>query len=363
MAYCVETGHWFLLEPSEYGLVPSQPIRRRAPGHWEVVQEVGRDVPALAAGQWQGIDLPPLPVLASAPCPLPRVIHYVWIGEHGLPGELAHTLWQSVEHCTDYRVRLHAHTQTEEGWQRLMEQFPAASGVELVDLSGEAHFAAFNTGPLGRFYRYFISAAGRNYGAASDILRLHLLYQQGGIYLDVDDMVSGGITRHPCAGPDDLLLNRMVLVELYGFHGYANSNFACHAGNRVLAAILDEMARRLNAEVDLFDAPRPWRPAGREPTEEEHAGMLAYIQRIFRLTGPGLFNDVLRASRPDYYWIERDLVSAYQRLSVSPAEPCVLANDYFERMHAAKAFYLPFAEPSFDVSLGSAHSWNPVCGQ
>lgn len=363
VAYHVESGHWFLLAPSEYGLVPSQPIRRRAPGQWEPVAEVGAGAPGLAATRWQGIDLPPLPVLASDPRPLPRVIHYVWIGEHGLPADLAQNLRQNAQRCTGYRVRLHAHTQTAEGWRRLVEQFPAASGVELVDLAGEAHFAALDAGPLGRFYRHFIGVAGRNYGAASDILRVHLLHQQGGIYLDVDDVVNGVITHHPCAGPDDLLLNRMVLVEQYGFHGYANSNFASHAGNRVLAAMLDEMAHRLDAEAGLFDAPRPWRPVGRAPTAAEQAGMLAYILRIFHLTGPGLFNDVLRASRPDYYWIERELVGAYQRLSVSPAEPRVLADDYFERMHAAKAFYLPFAEPSFDVSIGSAHSWNPARGQ
>ncbi|WP_189338908.1 glycosyltransferase [Chromobacterium amazonense] len=257
---------------------------------------------------------------------------------------------------------LHAHVQSQQGWKRLVAQFPSQSGVELVDLSDEAHFATLNAGPLGPFYRYFIGATGQNYGAASDILRVHLLHQYGGIYMDVDDVVSGAITRHPYAGPDDLLLNRMVSVERYDFHGYPNSNFACHAGNDVLAAMLDEMARRLGAETDLFDAPRPWRAANRAPTKVEYAEMQTYIRRIFRLTGPGLFNDMLRVNRPDYYWLERDLLNAYQRLSVSPTEPRVLVEDYFGRMHAAKAFYLPFSEPSFDVSIGHAHSWNPDVG-
>lgn len=358
VVYHVERRSWYVLASSSMGMVPAQPVWRNALGQWEINADDAGAQPAIPCEQWCEIALPPVPAITVDARPLPRVIHYVWIGEHGVPEALAQRMRQSALRCRGYRVRLHAHISTCEGWQRLEAQFSPQSGIELVDLSREAHFFAFGETPLGGFYRYFVSEAGTNYGAASDILRVYLLHREGGIYMDVDDEVTHAVDVCLNAGPDDLLLNRMVTVPQYGFHGYANSNFGCHAGNRVLAEMLSEMGHRLSAETATFEKLRPWRRVEREPTDGERKEMLDYILSIFRLTGPVLFNDVVRATRPDYYWIERALLAGYQRLTVSPSEPCVLANDYFDRMHAAKSFYLPFAEASFDIALGSAHSWN-----
>jgi hypothetical protein len=363
VAYHVELDCWFLLKPSPMGHLLAEPVWRTRPGQWHVGNpDTFSQRPSLGVNRRSEIVLPPVTPLTPNAQPLPRTIHYVWIGEVGVPEALVETMSNNVRRCPGYRMMLHAHASTPAGWQRLQEQFPPQSGIELIDLGGESHFDAFQQSTLGKFYQYFIGEAGRNYGAASDILRVYLLHREGGIYMDVDDQLA-----HPLAadltlsaGLDDLLLNTMVDVKQYAFHGYSNNNFACHAGNPVLAEMLREMERRLSAEESLFLKPRPWRKSQDGGSRAEREEMLVYILSIFRLTGPDLFNDVVRALRPDYYLLEEAMLNAYGKLTMSPSEPLYVAEDYFDRMHAAKALYLPFSELPFKVKVGSAHSWNPV---
>lgn len=279
-----------------------------------------------------------------------------------MPEDLIQTVLNNALHWRGYRVVLHFDAATVSGRQKLEAQFARHTGVELVDLRRERHFIELMDSPLGEFYDYFVSEQGRNYGAASDIVRVNLIHEQGGIYMDVDDCLEEPLQtpgQSLLSGRDDLLLHNMVSVELYGFHGYNNSCFAAHAGNRVLAEMLREMTRRLRTERELFANPRPMRRPT-PPTQAEAAVMHAYILAIFRLTGPNLLNDVVRSLRPDYYTIECTLLNAYRKTTVSPTEPCILFEEYFQRMHAVKAFYLPFTQPPFAVKAGSAHSWNPV---
>ncbi|KVT54014.1 hypothetical protein WK55_22020 [Burkholderia ubonensis] len=270
---------------------------------------------------------------------------------------LAQRIVQNAARCPGFQCRLYIETREEAARQQLANRFPSASGITLVDLQHDSRFQTFLATPLGRFYRHFASPAGNNYSAASDILRAYLLHRDGGIYMDVDDSISRPVSAdyELTAGPDDVLLNRMVTVKEYDFSGYPSSNFACQPGNPVVAAWLGEMTHRLGRATDFLTRPRPWKH-----TDGAGRGyLLEYITTIFHLVGPGVFNEILRSCRPDYYHIERDLLTAYRITTVSPAEPRYVVERYFNAMHAAKTYYLPFAEPTFDIEIGSAHSWNP----
>ncbi|KVC71740.1 hypothetical protein WI75_25500 [Burkholderia ubonensis] len=300
-----------------------------------------------------------LPHLIDAPKQvgfIPRLVHFIWIGDAPLPTMLAQRIIQNAARCPGFQCRLYIEASDPVAQQRLANCFPPASGITLVDLQCDARFQAFLETPLGRFYRHFASPAGNNYSAASDILRAYLLHRDGGLYMDVDDSISRPVSAdyELTAGSDDVLLNRMVTVKEYDFSGYPSSNFACQPGNPVLAAWLEEMTHRLGRATEFLKRPRPWEHIN----GADRSYLLEYITTIFHLVGPGVFNEVLRTCRPDHYYIERDLLTAYRITTISPAEPRYVVERYFNAMHAAKAYYLPFAEPTFDIEIGSAHSWN-----
>jgi Glycosyltransferase sugar-binding region containing DXD motif len=363
VSYDGDMGCWRLAKGEGLDWRLDDPVWRAAAGGWVTgsLEDFARRPDISSA--IREVSLPPVPMVANGARPVPRTIHYIWIGEDGMPQDLAANVRSNASHSDTFRSVVHVHAESARGLAKLRSQLHAP-GIAVSDLREEPFFADFMASPLAGYYRYFIGDSGRNYGAASDMLRVKLMHRHGGIYLDVDDT----IMRSPrvdalFAGPDDLLLNNMVIVAHYGFHGYCSSNFACHPGNAVLAGMADEMERRLVAERALFEAPRPWRSGAAEGDGSYgDSSMLAYILEIFRLTGPLVFNDVLREMRPDYYWIERHLLGAYLKLNWSPAEPRYVATDYMNRLHAAKNHYLPFGEQAFEVRIGSAHSWNPVAG-
>ncbi|WP_080971101.1 glycosyltransferase family 32 protein [Burkholderia cepacia] len=365
VAYHAELECWFLLEHSSHGFLLTSPVWRTEPGRWHIgTRDIFPQRPKIIASQRYDIVLPPVVHITPNAQPIPRTIHYIWIGENGIPDRLVRRMLKTTRYCHGYRVVLHAHAATMVGSRRLQEQFSPQSGIEVADLLREPHFKAFLQSTLGKFYRYFIGEEGRNYGAASDILRVHILHREGGIYLDVDDHPAHSIDADMTllAGPNDILLNGMVSrisTTKSALQGYNNSNFACNPGNFVLAEILKEMEQRLGAEKSLPNTPYQWCSGGIDGDKPDAARALVYINTIFRLTGPALLNDVLRALRPDYYQIERDLLYAFHKLTVSPSEPRVISDNYFNTMLAAKAFYLPFSEPGFHIKTGSAASWLP----
>lgn len=226
--------------------------------------------------------------------------------------------------------------------------------VTVLNLDEEPCLAAFEALPVHRYYRAFMEEATRNYGAASDLLRLWLVYAYGGVYLDVDDVFAGeiDINAHLLAAPDDLLLGSRYSDPLHEFAGYNQSHFASHAGNPLLMSMLDEACRRLEASP-LFFTDRPW---GR-PGEPEDQQMNAYIRAVFHLTGPQLFTDMISALRPDTASIEANLLRAMELLHYSPDRPRYRAESYLASAHEALMHYLPFRDGPFKVVIGSAGSW------
>ncbi|EDT00723.1 hypothetical protein BamIOP4010DRAFT_5759 [Burkholderia ambifaria IOP40-10] len=359
VAFHAELNRWFLIEPSNtapYGHVLTLPIRRTPSRCWK--RDDGQTLRADTASSYHEVHLPtPIGVPPNAAA-IPRILHFIWVGNAPIPDALAQRIIRNARHCPGFQVRLYIDTMDIAAQQKLTQQFGPMSGIALVDLHDDEDFHGFLQTSLGKHYRHFASPAGNNYSAAADILRAYLLHREGGIYMDVDDTVSHPVAAHYDlrAAPDDVLLNRMVTVKEYGFNGYPYSNFACQPDNPVIAMLLEEMTRRLSNARHFLQQPRPWKAA----SDSNRAALLAYISKIFELVGPKVFNDVLQACRPDYYFIERDLISAYQIVTVSPSEPRLVVDRYFDAMHTAKAFYLPFAEPEFNVDIGSAHSWNPT---
>ncbi len=359
VVFDVDAATWRLQHMAD-GLVHiGDPVWRTAGGQWVS----GSADQCLAAPRWPSalrrLEVAAPPAIASSATALPRRLHFIWIGDDGLPADLATNLATNADRSGVYACTLHAHVETAAGLARLQEQL-RHSAVTVNDLRGDPLFQAFQQSTLGPYYQQLLQPATRNAGAASDLLRVQLLYVLGGIYLDCDDTI---VTAFPedvdlLAAPGDMLLNRWIGAHKLGYFGYNQSCFASQPGNPVLRALLDEMALRLGQADHFLRTPRPWKAAVRTDEPGGSDALNTYILRTLHLTGPEVFNCVLERCRPEYYALELWMMHAYRLTTYSPREPRYIANRYFEQMHAALAHYLPFSAGRFEVAIGNADTWN-----
>ena len=120
---------------------------------------------------------------------IPKIIHFIWLGSQPIPRHFKSEM--DKNHASD-----NVHMQDKEGWNACMrswvEHHPPSSGwtVRLwTEKEVEATF--FDTTSTSEYtminrnaYEYALSK--RNYGLASDILRLDVLSAFGGVYVDID---------------------------------------------------------------------------------------------------------------------------------------------------------------------------------
>ena len=83
---------------------------------------------------------------------IPKIIHYCWLSNDPFPAEIAGWIATWQQHLPDYELML---------WN--LERFPLGKSVWVKE--------AFEA---------------RKYAFAADYIRLHALYEYGGIYLDSD---------------------------------------------------------------------------------------------------------------------------------------------------------------------------------
>lgn len=358
VAFHVDQGVWRLLEgaPGRRRLGPV--VQADGAGHWAVTSSEQSRRHMAPAVSIERLALPPVPVISALAMPIPRLIHYVWIGENGIPEKLARNILGNAARSIGFRTVVHVHAQTAAGLDRVTRQL-SGSAIVINDLTVSTDFQRFMGSSLAPWFLMFLEAPTRNYGAASDMLRMFLLHAYGGIYMDCDDTIAAPFPADtaPIAAATDLLVNAMISAPSAEFAGYNQSNFACHAGNPLLVEILSQMVMRLQSARTFLSTPRPWRSADADDPRQRDA-LDAYVMKILELTGPSIFSDVLKMRRPDYYAIESALLHAYQAMNYEPGEPRVVADAYLQSLRAAKAHYMPFAEAPYEITVGNADSWN-----
>ncbi len=147
---------------------------------------------------------------------IPKIIHYVWLGERELPGE--------------YRAYI-------EGWKKLLPDW------EFL-LWNEKNFD-FSASPYARE-----AYEAKKYGFVADYIRVYVLKQYGGVYLDTDVE----LLRH---FPEELLAAEY-------FQGFENDVYtetaviACRAEHPVVAALCSFYENRSflhNGKPDLTPNP------------------------------------------------------------------------------------------------------------
>jgi len=176
-------------------------------------------------------------------------------------------------------------------------------------------------------------------------LRFALIKEHGGLYLDVDDELTEQFSpavleveqNHFALGG----LMRSDTLDMY--YEFGTGFWGTYKNNPVIDDILDEMALRYkDPEYQDFYKNRP--------SPGDQSAMLAYQRRLFYLTGPGVFNTVLRATFPEVRaFIELEKLKAI----VTDPETSEIITEIAENL-PAKNHISPLVQ---GYKPGSMHSW------
>lgn len=290
--------------------------------------------------------LPPLPSPCVNPKPIPKVVHYVWIGG-ALDQALIDNLQLNATRMQGYRSVLHVDLDTATALTELRGKLAGQAGLEVKALMEEPFFQRLRLGDDAAHYAACRRGAGSNLAAASDLVRYPLLDAYGGIYMDIDNTFTA---THKdvalVAGPHDVLLDDAVVHSDIPYSGYNSHVLGSHPNNPVLKAISRSIRERFAANPTFYAKPRP--VLAQNATAADAEAFWRYMRESFAMTGPTVLDDVLRQVRPDYY----DLALRPEiRKSLG-----ITSSQYEQRLETLVDHYLPFAD-KVEVKVGNLHSW------
>ncbi|CAG8867967.1 hypothetical protein PS627_02728 [Pseudomonas fluorescens] len=259
-----------------------------------------------------------IPVRPGNLRPIPKTISSLWVGDKTLSPALLDNLARNSERLQQsaYRYRLFLSNANPQAYAQNLQLLRAkAPGLIVETLEEQAFFRAFQESENFAQYQAAIDGNGgvaTNYSSASDVLRYPMLYEQGGLYMDVDDeLLAAGSTRRTYLGADTAVVEPIDTVELAATeeglllqppicnhlldmrHQFNSSMIGSHPGNPTLRAISREMHLRYQADPHFYSA-RPSRL-------DDPAAFHDYASRLSRLTGPALLTDMVDRLLPDLY--------------------------------------------------------------
>jgi hypothetical protein len=349
--YDAAEGGWRERRGAQLGAM----LWRNAEGEWQrgTLSEF-RNRPALLApaGNLRTVELPALPAMPMQLEPVPAIVHYLWIGRDPLGRDALINMAFNARQAPRFQSILHVDLDTA-ALQRLTEEAgELMPDLVIRNLNDELFFQNLSGTPLGEQYRHITGAAQPYYPAASHVLRYPLLNAFGGIYLDVDSAILISIPPGQLVATDDgLLLGNWVPSALGS--GYEPSHFASRPDSRILQAISLEMTQRYQAGRAHYDSIAP---------RDTRQRLQDFYREHSRLTGTGLFNDVL-AQTPAYPLMPRmglaDSFGIYDPAYERSAFEAAMRHFPFATLHPIQPTRVPnwrqalarFEEPLPDAAL------------
>ncbi len=118
---------------------------------------------------------------------IPKIIHMIWIGTGNISEKNVDLSLKTASQNPDYNTRIIYDSGIvghETAKDYLVERF-SGSNVKIMDLRELPYFSDISSHPAFKYYEETVKQ--KQYAQASDLLRLHLLENEGGIYKDIDD--------------------------------------------------------------------------------------------------------------------------------------------------------------------------------
>ncbi|KAF3997207.1 glycosyltransferase family 32 protein [Glaciimonas immobilis] len=323
-----------------------------SPAKWETgsvdqYKKIATTLPV--AVEIKAVEMPRIPKLPDNIQPIPKTIHYVWVGDEALPEKMVENIKKNRSNSHGFQSIIHVDAIQKNVLTEIQKQFEG-SGITISDLNDEKFFKNFL--PTENSGLYTHAKKVKRYVNSADYMRWRLINEYGGIYMDVDDAFKQSIENIDIfAAHGDVLLGPVVVNYNVGFEGYNSSIFASLANNPVVIKILEKMTNIYNADRSFYDKARPVliRNALGNVIVGSEEEMRVYARQVFERTGPGMCNDVLKKYRPDYY----DLFDRYQYSGLSVH---IVNCPYDNKMREVLDHYLPFFE-KVPVEIGHANSW------
>ncbi|MFK3681864.1 glycosyltransferase family 32 protein [Pseudomonas sp. NPDC088890] len=281
---------------------------------------------------------PDLPQLPQQTTPVKNEIHMIWVGENKLPDKLS---WNIKENADNANYRFILHVDGGAPTLAAIRQSLEATSVEVRSLHDQAFFTQFINSSEGDGFNYFRSpdSPAGNLAAAADFLRYRLIYEYGGIYMDVDDKLVSVIAKELPAAPHDVLLGNRFRMPWNGNKLIGNAHFASHANNPVLKKILETANHRFRLLSEAFKT---------TPRIKTAEALLQSMSTISEVCGPRVLNDVLLAHRPDYARL----------MEYIKADARIISREYERWCDAALDHYFPFRlDGPVPIKAGNAHTW------
>lgn len=291
---------------------------------------------------------PRIPGFPSKQMAIDRLIHQVWVGRKLPSARLIDNIKANMKISPDLKFTLHididdvAISNGLTPQAQLQAQFADFPNMTISNLKDEPFFNEFITHPeTAEPFHYFRRGDGENLAAASDVLRYRLIWEYGGIYMDCDDVLKLSFSGHELnAGPADVMVGEPLTSDSMAFFGPGNSHFASRPGNPVLREMQKELYTRFRNQYDTL--------RDLSNLRAQTVGKFnPYMAKISEVTGPNLFVDVLKKSRPDY----ADLLD----LQIKPRSG-VVSLPYSQQVEKAYDFYAPFAR-RLKIAAGRENSW------
>lgn len=348
VTYDVEARLWRGL--GENGQVDDVFYWRNGGGRWQAgskAEAIAGSKNAPASMINKTFKLPPLPSLPSGATEVPKVIHYFWAGNE-MPEHLIENIIENSRKSPGYKSIVHVDANDASAFDKIKSALDhRVGGLEVHDLKEDEAFRELNAGKYAEMYQYFRSGQGQNLSASSDVMRVALMKKYGGIYLDTDDALAfnvGDVTLS--ATPNDILLNSPVTYEPTDFKGFNTSNFATQPGNPLFDKILEESYQRYKSNESWFGTHRPF--LKETSTAAEQQAYKEYETKIFEVTGPRLFGDVLAQEKYGFFPFVDDMTELLNARLLLP-------ENYGKKYVQVRDYYMPMNH-KFGVTIGAEHS-------
>lgn len=261
------------------------------------------------------IDLDITAILDRAPAHLPlkqaipKRISYVWIGNRAFNDELIAILKENCvrANASGFKVYFYLSEQSRELnyaniKTALCSEYNCLPSLfeknEIKVLETTNFYKGFSNSKVFQQYRDAIDGNGgiaTNFASAADILRLAILKDKGGIYMDIDDVLDESFGKIKLkVDTNGFALSDLLESQMLDMHPeFGTSFFGTHPGNTVIDDILEEIERRyqLPEYRNFYKIARPHR--------SDRGAMLTYVRDLSALTGPKVFNRVLLEKFPN----------------------------------------------------------------
>ncbi|WP_438868616.1 glycosyltransferase [Pseudomonas sp. L1(2025)] len=348
---------------------------RTTKGDWQRgTLEESRKAKKASAHHYNFVDISSIPGIPKQLAPVPKTLNYFWAGQE-IPAHLVDNMTKNASRAPGYKTVLHVDADSPAVFKqiesKLKEKVP---GVTVLNLNEDAAFKQLKNGEM---YSYFRQGQGKNLAAASDVARYPIMNKHGGFYLDTDDLIRNNVGAiDVAAGADDVLLGSPVTHPLAEYKSFYNtSNFATRPGNPVLDEMIREMNKRFATNKAYFANNRPTATRGPDGKIQFTPEFKEYEAKIFDTVGPNMFNDTLKAKRPDMYDLGMDGLPKEATVVdglLVPQGPVVNIEQRIKEAYERQGVVVPITAPlqikrtkehyfplryRFNVKVGADHSW------